>query len=114
MEKTESWEEGVTLGSLGGVAKAPESRVTFWKLPWGEQEVAFKDEPALILQGILICTSQRTSWAAGRKYSACDWRVGADRIMNPAVSAEVIGQALLQWECRIDALAWACGMREDD
>lgn len=23
----------------------------------------------------LVCTSQWTSWAASRKYSACDWRV---------------------------------------
>lgn len=43
----------------------------------------------------LVCNSRWTSWAASRKYSACDWRVGAG-IMNPVVSAEVIGQVLLQ------------------
>jgi hypothetical protein len=32
----------------------------------------------------LVCTSQWTSWAASRKYSACDWRVDAGRDNEPS------------------------------
>lgn len=32
----------------------------------------------------LVCTSLWTSWAASRKYSACDWRVDAGRDNEPS------------------------------
>lgn len=53
----------------------------------------------------LVCTSLRTSWAAGRKYSACDWRVsGRDNEPGSVGRGDWPGPAAVRMQTRCSVL----------
>lgn len=54
----------------------------------------------------LVCASQRTSWAAGRKYSACDWRVGGrDNEPGSVGRGDWPGPAAVRMQTRFSVLS---------